>query len=247
MVLVMPRRTVSHDLKACIPVLFRKGYSMEEICDLLSIKKTLVYTSLSYYQVYSVSYNPHAHQKAGRPRLLQSVDIRFIQALLDRRQTVYITELQEELYQARKVHVSIPTLLRTLKHLNFSHKVVLHRAIECDNLRCSVFMNKIADEVPNPNMLMFVDEAAWNRRTSQQKFGWSWRGWRCIRRQFFVRGQRYSILPILTIDGIITYDIIPGSITAERFLQFLWELVVRSIVSCIPSCKLKLFLTDTID
>ncbi|KZP19646.1 hypothetical protein FIBSPDRAFT_697513, partial [Athelia psychrophila] len=35
----------------------------------------------------------------------------------------------------------------------------------------------------------------------------------------------YSILPILTLDGIITYNIIEGSVTSERFLEFLRELL----------------------
>ncbi|KAJ8587036.1 hypothetical protein M405DRAFT_697948, partial [Rhizopogon salebrosus TDB-379] len=34
---------------------------------------------------------------------------------------------------------------------------------------------------------------------------------------------RYSILPILTLNGIIAYDIIEGPVTSERFVQFLRE------------------------
>ncbi|KAG2112036.1 uncharacterized protein F5147DRAFT_572829, partial [Suillus discolor] len=33
----------------------------------------------------------------------------------------------------------------------------------------------------------------------------------------------YLILPILTLDGIIAYDIIEGSVMSERFMQFLQE------------------------
>jgi hypothetical protein len=88
-------------------------------------------------------------------------------------------------------------------------------------------MNRIADEVPNPDMLIFVDEAARNRKMSFQKNGWSLVGKRCFQQRYFICGQRYSILPILTLDGIITHDIIPGPVTAERFIQFLQELVVR--------------------
>lgn len=120
----------------------------------------------------------------------------------------------------------IPTLLRTLQHLHYSHKGVSVRALERDDLRRSAFMNKIADEVTNPDMLMFVDEAARNKRTSGRPKGWSLVGKRCVQRRCFGRGERFSILPILSLDGIITYDIIPGSVTSERFLQFLRELVV---------------------
>jgi hypothetical protein len=87
-------------------------------------------------------------------------------------------------------------------------------------------MNHISDEVPDPRMLMFIDEAARNRRTSQQSKGWALLGKQCIQRCFFVRGERFSILPILTLDGIITYNIIPGPVTSACFVQFLCELVV---------------------
>jgi hypothetical protein len=42
--------------------------------------------------------------------------------------------------------------------------------------------------------------------------------------------KRLSILPVLTLDGIITYDIIPGSVTLAWFLQFLRELVVSTTI-----------------
>ncbi|KAF8837048.1 hypothetical protein BDN67DRAFT_909949 [Paxillus ammoniavirescens] len=38
--------------------------------------------------------------------------------------------------------------------------------------------------------------------------------------------MRYSILPALTLDGIIAYDIIEGSVTGERFIQFLKDHVM---------------------
>ena len=75
-------------------------------------------------------------------------------------------------------------------------------------------------------MLMFIDEAARNQRTSQWSNGWALLGKQCIQRRFFVRGEQFSILPILTLDGIIIYDIIPRPVTSERFVEFLHELVV---------------------
>jgi hypothetical protein len=87
-------------------------------------------------------------------------------------------------------------------------------------------MNKIATEVTDPEMFIFIDEAAKNKQTLGRSMGWGVMGQRCMQWRCFVRGQCYSILPALTLDGIITYDIIEGSVTAARFLTFLRELVV---------------------
>jgi transposase len=223
----MPTRTISKDLKARIPALFHQhGFNIKEICGLLDIKKTVVYQALSYARAYGVPYNPHAH-KPGRKCALSQGDLKFIVTLLNHRHSLYLDEIQERLRTECGTSVSITTLLYTLHRLHYSRKGASARALERDDLLRSAFMNRIADEVMNPDMLMFVDEAARNKRTSARMKGWSLVGKRCMQRTCFGRGQRFSILPILTLDGIITYDIVPGSVTSERFLQFLRELVVR--------------------
>jgi len=173
----------------------------------------------------SVPYNPHSH-RTGRRRQLNRDNLNFIRALVDRQHCIYLDEIQDELYQQRGVDISVPSLTRTLCRLCFSRKCVSACALERNDILRSAFMNTIADEVTDPDQLMFVDEAARNRKTSGRSKGWDLVGRRCIQRRFFVRGQRYSILPILTMDGIITHDIIPGSVTSERFVQFLRELVL---------------------
>ncbi|KAK0432290.1 hypothetical protein EV421DRAFT_1719683, partial [Armillaria borealis] len=66
-------------------------------------------------------------------------------------------------------------------------------------------------------------------RTSSRKMGYAPRGLCCMSRRHFVCGQRYSILPVLTIDGIIAHDVIQGSVTSEIFLEFLREQVVSDV------------------
>jgi transposase len=223
----MPTHKVSKDLKAQIPALFhQEGLNIKEICVLLGLKKTVVYQTLSHVRAYGVPYNPQIYNAGGRKCVLSQADLKFIVALLNHRHSIYVDEIQERLSNEHETFVSITTLLCTLQRLGYSHKAVSARALERDNLLCSAFMNRITDEVMNPDMLMFVDEAARNKRTSARMKGWSLVGKRCMQRRYFGRGQRFSILPILTLDSIITYDIVPGAVTSERFLQFLRELVV---------------------
>ena len=225
----MSFHTISRDIKAQIPVLSYEGYDIKEICTILNVQKSLVYRTLSYSRAYGVPFNPHTYRSGhGRKRILSQDDLRFIVALLTRRHSMYIDEIQEQLHIERRVSVSSTTLLRVLRRLHYSNKAVSARALERNDLLRSIFMNKIADEITDPDQLMFVDEAARNKKTSARTRGWSLMGKRCVQRRCFGRGERFSILPVLTLDGIITYDIIPGSVTSERFLQFLRELVVRA-------------------
>ena len=222
----MPPYTISCDLKARIPTLFfEQNFTVDQICVLLGVKKSLVYKTLQYFRAYGTAHNPHS-RKTGRTRTLSHLDIKFIAALVGQRHCIYLNEIRQALSEHRGRVVSIATLSRTLHRIDFSRKCVSGRALERNEMLRAAFMNHIADVATNPDMLMFVDEAARNRRTSGRSRGWAVTGDRCIQHRFFVRGQRFSILPVLTIDGLITHDIIPGSINAERFFQFLQELVI---------------------
>ena len=162
----MPTRTISRDLKARIPPLFhQQGFNIKEICGILGIKKSVVYQTITYARMYGVPYNPHSH-KTGRKCVLSQGDLQFIVALLNRRHCLYLDEIQSQLFTERGTTISITTLFGTLRRLHYSHKGASARALERDDLLCSALMNRIANEVTNPNMLMFVDEAARNKRTS---------------------------------------------------------------------------------
>ena len=225
----MPCCKVFRDLKAQIPALFHQhGFKVKEICGILDVKKSVVYQMLSFASAYGVSYNPFAN-KSGRKCLLSIGDMKFIVALLSRRHSMYLDKIQDQLLIECGTSAGIATLQMTLRHLSYSCKVVSARTLERNDLLWSAFMNKIANKVTNPNMLMFVDEAARNKRTSARAKWWLLVGRRCVQRRCFGCGQRFSILPILMLDSIITYDIISRSITSARFLQFLHELVVCSL------------------
>ena len=225
----MPRRHVSRDLKARIPYLvYVEGFKVKEVGRLLGVKKSMIYQTLNYFRDYGVTYNPHAytHHSRGRHRKLDSVDVQLIKALLDQNPCLYLDELQDLLLTCRGINISVPTLLRTLRRIHFSHKDVSIRALERNEMDRAIYMNRFSELVSDPAMVMFVDEAARNKKNPTRKRGWSLIGRRCFQQRCFVRGKRYSILPVLTLDGIIVHDIIPGSVTSDRFLEFLRTCVV---------------------
>ncbi|KAF5317766.1 hypothetical protein D9619_012502 [Psilocybe cf. subviscida] len=217
----MARRHVSPDLKARIPVLkHAHGYTVQEIVSILGVQKTLVYETLKSFSLHGVASRP-AVRSGGRTRFLHHDDINFVKSVLEQDPTLYLDELQDQLLARRGVSVSIPTLLRAIRRIHFSRKSLSIRALERNDLNRSIYMNTFASLVSDPWMVMFVDEAARNKKSSARRKGWSLKGRRCVQRQCFVRGQRFSILPVLTLDGIIAYDIIPGSVTAQIFLEFI--------------------------
>ena len=96
-------------------------------------------------------------------------------------------------------------------------------------MMCALYMNHITIEAPDLNMLIFIDEATKEKQISSCQYGQSMRGVCCCVRRCFVHGMRYSIVPAITLDGIIAYDIVEGPADGKCFLSFLKEHVVHQL------------------
>ena len=70
---------------------------------------------------------------------------------------------------------------------------------------------------------VWLDEASVDDRTNQWRDGWAPLGHACVQRYTFIRGQRFSVLPAHSIDGIIALDIFEGSVMIEQFIHFIRE------------------------
>ncbi|KDQ52186.1 hypothetical protein JAAARDRAFT_107252, partial [Jaapia argillacea MUCL 33604] len=179
----MPPHAVSNDVKARIPVLyFEQALSIQDICKYLGVRKSLVYKTLQYHRDFGVSVNPHS-RPCGRLRVLTPTDLTFIRRVLSRRHCTYLDEIQLQLAVHRNVHVSIPTLVCTLRRMQFSSKKVSVKALEWNDKLRAHYMNMIARIAPDPEMLMFADEAAKDERTLSRRKGWSLIGSRCVQRR----------------------------------------------------------------
>jgi hypothetical protein len=74
--------------------------------------------------------------------------------------------------------------------------------------------------------LIFLDESAKDERTSCRQYGYSVRNQAAIKKVVFIRETRYTLLPALSLDGIIAVDILQGSCTKEQFRNFILAQVV---------------------
>lgn len=227
----MPPRTVPRAIKARIPIL-RHVYnlSIQDICQYLGIRKSCVYSALKYEEKYGVPWNPHA-RRAGRRRIMTYTHTASLHEYLVENPCAYLDEMQDMLLRKFGTAPHISTLLTSLRELEYTNKCVTKEALERDDIRRSIFKYRIGKIAPDPNMLVFLDEAAKNERTPGRTRGWTLKGTRLRQRQCFVRGHRYSILPAITLDGIVAREIIDGSVTSERFCKFLRTHVVRPIYS----------------
>ena len=82
----------------------------------------------------------------------------------------------------------------------------------------------------HPEQLIFIDESAKDERTLCRQYGYSPRNQAAIKKVVFLRGVRYTILPALSLDGIIALDIMEGSCNKEKFRNFILSKVVSDFL-----------------
>jgi transposase len=182
-------------------------------------------TILSYYKTYGQSTNPLA-ERTGQPHLLDQDDRVFIDQLLEREPLLYLDEISSRLEEARNSSVSLATLQCALVQLDLTQKTVSKQVNEHNKYLHAVWEGEMA-EYDDPDIFIFLNESAVNNLTMQRYVGWSPQGVSCVHCATFLHGVHYSVLPALTMDGIVALDIFEGSVTQDQFLTFLREQIVR--------------------
>ena len=169
--LFMQWAAASDETKACIPVLCQQGHSIKDICHPLGIQKTLAYNVLNQHHQFGSISIPHVYSS--------SADLAFISVVVNHCPSIYLDELQDELRLKHNIHATLPTLSCALKQLGVMCKAISTSACERNDLKRALYMNWIAEEVPDPNMLVFIDKAAKDEHTVSRRYGCSRKGIHC--------------------------------------------------------------------
>ncbi len=140
---------------------------------------------------------------------------------LEHRPWAYQDEIILYLFDDWKILCSQPTISRALKEHRISRKIIQKEALERSQLARNNYMLEIS-ELSNPqNQICYLDESVANEHACHRKHGWSPYGVTPRAILPVKRSERHSVLPVYTINGILTYHIHQGGIDGPRFEWFL--------------------------
>ncbi|GBE83829.1 hypothetical protein SCP_0508860 [Sparassis crispa] len=193
---------------------------MPEIEYLLALPRSTVYHTLQHEPG---SFNDTS-TRSGRPRALTRDDVEFILEVCEIQPNIYLDELKEEL-ELQNVDISLAALCRYLHRNGITHKRLARIARERDHARRALFVDTVQQY--DAAQLVSVDEAAVDTRNMTRNFGWSYSGVRASERVPLERGIRYSVLPALSLDGVLHVNIVEGSFNAITFRHFIHTLLDR--------------------
>ncbi|KAK6971351.1 hypothetical protein R3P38DRAFT_3242555 [Favolaschia claudopus] len=128
----------------------------------------------------------------GRPRILTSFDVAYLEGLVARTHDIYLFELQECLYEATGLDVAKTTIRDALLRMGYVRVHISRTALEAEENKRLGFQCEVGQHPPR--RLVFLDEAACNRHTTRRQMAWAPIGMRARRHDFFVRGIRYVFL-----------------------------------------------------
>ena len=74
--------------------------------------------------------------------------------------------------------------------------------------------------------LLYLDESACNERTMDRKYGWSEVGTPAPMMTSAKRSEKWSILPLYSMEGFIQWEVVQGLYNAEIFENFVRERVL---------------------
>ena len=162
--------------------------------------------------------------RAGRPRKLSHTLVNETVRWVERSSTLYLRQLRRRLYFRSGMEISISTVHRTLKRRGITLKKVEKVASERDPLKVADYIRRISRYTQE--QLVFVDECSKDDRTCFRQYGRGPSGQTVTVRGPFIRGDRYSLLPALDVNGIFAYKTVKGSFTKARFYDFIRNHVV---------------------
>ena len=108
----------------------------------------------------------------GPSQLLTSYEQFLLVKAVVRRPSAYLSELADELENVTGRVVSVPTLCRVLKRLNFSRKIIRHIPTQrSEEARQRYIASTVHCPNYSPDMFVFLDESGFDRRNVIRRYG----------------------------------------------------------------------------
>ena len=203
-----------------------RGMTPSEIAEVLFMSKRSVQRYLSlFYANGSVA----PKERTGGPgKILTELEqFTVIQSLIHT-PSLFLHELQSQLYDTTGKWIHPSTICRTIKQLHFTRKSVQTIALQQSEEARIKFMAEAS--MYDPNMFIWIDETGSDRQNSIRSYGYSLRGMRAISHDLRVSGKHISAISVLTTHGVEDVYTTTGNVNGEVFEDFICTHVLPLIL-----------------
>ena len=206
-----------------------QGLTLERVACNLSVDVSTVHRIVKKFEeTGSVSKKKYSIvNRQQLQKLTKPVQLTVLHLVLQR-PSIYLWELQQELYSMFGLEVSVASLCNFLKKSNFSRKKMQLVALQMDQGLRTQFVTDVL--LYNADTLIFIDETGCDRRNTIRKHGYGVRGKPVRCPKLLVRGERISVIVAMTVNGILDLQIVRGSVNGDIFMDFIQRVLLPNLM-----------------
>jgi transposase len=219
-------RHISEDLKLRALWLRGQGFISDDICYLLGFSSR----SLSRWQSNMNTYGsviPPRNPLQGRPSVLNAEQRNQLFDLLDQAPEMFLDEIQDWVALYQDTAISRTALHDIIQDAGLTFKMLHKAASERDEVAREEFRTYIREHLV-VDQVITADESSKDDRTIFRRFGRAPQGHQASIDADFVRGDHYSIVAAMSINGYMATRVVPGSVDGDEFFEFIVEDVVSN-------------------
>lgn len=155
----------------------------------------------------------------GRPRLLNPGTREELRQLIADSPSLYLDEIADWILVNHGEFLSITAIHDNIRDLGITRKLLRKPAAERDIGQRIEWLHLIHSNF-TAEQLVFADESSKNSRTVLRRYGRALAGERAEEVVSLDRGERYSVLPAISVDGCIAVRAICGSVDGAEFFDW---------------------------
>ena len=224
-------RKISKDMKERALSLYSQGYLPKDLCHIFGFSEKSLRRWKRNVQEHGSVIVPSSHRQ-GRPRKLNSDQIGDLMAQLLVEPDMYLDEIQTWVAISHDIGIAKSSLSKLIEDVGFSYKYLHKAATERDEDEREEF-REWARKTLVPEMIVAIDESSKDDRTLYRRWGRSPSGMPATIDAQFVRGERYSLLAAMSVNGYVSTRVVEGSVDTAEFFDFVVGEVVSLLLRCV--------------
>ena len=173
--------------------------------------------------------SPPCNPMQGHPCALNADQCHDPFTMLDESPELFLDEIRDWVAVSHDVGLMQSALHYLIRDAGLTYKLLHKSALECDEEAQKAFQAFIRDHLV-ADQVITADESSKDDRTIFQQWGQAPRGNQASIDADFVRGERYSIVAAMSVDGYVGTCVVPGSVDGDEFFDFIVEDVVCGFV-----------------
>ena len=219
-------RHISKDIKNRTLFLLENDYIPADVAETLGVSERSISRWANNLEAFG-SVIPPPNPLRGRPRILKPDMTIDLVTLVAEAPDMYLDEIQDWVALVHDVGISKTTLHENIRDCGMTYKVLHKAAAERDEearvqWKADMQANWVAKQC------IMVDETSKDDQTLARIYGRAPKGNQATVSAQFVRGQRYSMVAAMSVEGYIATHIVEGSVDGDEFFEFIVNSMVHT-------------------